>query len=205
MAPTLQRPFSGGPLDDVIFFVDQGTADAAGSFDHPFLAQAALDGSSLATGQKFDIQPLAEEVEDFQVAYGIDGSARSGPDANKFDLGVDPTGTSAVPDGDEWVYDVAGDTALPMTTNPITVPRFLNTTIPGSTGQNFAVAALRSVRLAIVAKTLDPEAGAGSQAGFAAENGFRVFDSAAAPIGGATSSKFRRRVQTIAVSLRNYQ
>ena len=56
--PVLTR---GGILDDVLFFIDDSDPR------HPVLARASRRGS------RFDVVPLVEDVEDPQVAYGVDG------------------------------------------------------------------------------------------------------------------------------------
>jgi prepilin-type N-terminal cleavage/methylation domain-containing protein len=202
---TLMRPFAGGPLDDVFFFVDQGSPEPGSptTFTHPFLAQAALDAGDGSGGAlKYDIQPLAEEVEDFQVVYGVDGIQ-----GLPHDRGVDPATIDPRADKDEWVYNVPGETALVSTSNPTVITDFIDTTVDGSTGQNFAQSALRSVMVGILAKSADPNSGGSSDENFLAGDGYLLFDSAATPIGtNATgkNSRYRRRVRTMAVNLRNY-
>lgn len=198
VAPPLQRPFSGGPLDDVVFYVDRGAQDLAGQYTHPYLAQATLDVSKSVKGAlRFDVQPLAEEVEDFQAVYGIDGADGSG-----HDRGVDPSVTSTDQNKDEWVYNVSGDTALTIQNGGVN--DFIDTTVQPVDGSASAVSALRSILIGVVAKSTDPETGGGSQKSFAAASGYKLYDSAATPIDAGASRKYRRRVQTIAVNLRNY-
>src|SRR5207245_3962210 len=79
-APSLQNPFVCGALDDILFFVDEGTAAVSGD-THPTLAMATYDPST----SHYDIQSLVDEVEDFQIAYGVDGA-----DGSAVDGGADP-------------------------------------------------------------------------------------------------------------------
>src|SRR6185295_18835902 len=126
LASSIDKPFSGGVVDDIRFFVDEGPVDASSSSldTHPTLAEATLDPS---TGQ-FDIQPLVAEVEDFQVAYGVDGA-----DGTIHDHGISPakfdtSGSNA----DEWVGNVANEVSstLPLSaTDPKYVSAFIDNTI----------------------------------------------------------------------------
>jgi hypothetical protein len=83
-APALEQAYAGGAVDDILFFVDEGSVNASSSTDdtHPSLAQATYDPSS----GRYDIQPLVDEVEDFQVAYGVDGVVAG----NAPDRGITP-------------------------------------------------------------------------------------------------------------------
>ena len=73
---------------------------------HPFLAQGTRRGDS------FEVTRLAEDVEDMQIAYGIDGIITGAID-NALTvqppvppgLNVDPNVSTAV-GGDEWVPNV---------------------------------------------------------------------------------------------------
>src|SRR5262249_13414922 len=69
--PVLSRPVTRRAVGQIGFFVDEGPADATGgSADtHPSLAEAILDPAS----GNYHVQTLVEEVEDFQVAYGVEG------------------------------------------------------------------------------------------------------------------------------------
>lgn len=199
LASSIDKPFSGGVLDDVRFFVDEGPADVtASNLDtHPTLAEATFDPGS----GNWDIQPLVEEVEDFQVAFGVDGA-----DGTTHDHGITPAkiDTSAS-NKDEWVGNVANEisTTLPLTgTDPKYVPGFVDTTvITGSSDPALAVAALRSVLLSLVVKSTDPE----FQHGGPGARGFQVLDSTIKNFTTATNRPYRRRIQSFAVSLRNYQ
>ena len=201
-APALPQPYAGGPVDDILFFVDEGPSDASSSTvdTHPSLAQATFDPSS---GQ-YDIQPLVDEVEDFQVAYGVDGIVAGNPP----DRGISPASidTSAV-NKDEWVGNVASEvsTALVVsTTDPRHVDAFLDTTIPsGPPNPALATPALRSVWLSLVVKASDPDfkyEGPGAR-------GIKILDSTARSFSDAASTgrRYRRRAQSFAVALRNYQ
>ena len=85
-APTLSSPFVCGAVDDILFFVDEGTAAVSGD-THPSLAMATFDPSS----GNYDVQPLVDEVEDFQIAYGVDGADGSTPDGGADPVRVDMT------------------------------------------------------------------------------------------------------------------
>jgi Tfp pilus assembly protein PilV len=199
IAPSVDKPFSGGPVDQVRFFVDEGAADASASAldTHPSLVEATLDPS---TGN-YDIQPLVDEVEDFQVAYGVDGA-----DGSVHDKGVDPTKVdTSGSNADEWVGNVANEvsTTLPLSsTDPKYVPGFVDTTVPtGSSAPALALPVLRSVWISLVVKSTDPDfvyGGPGAR-------GIQILDSTAKNFSTATGRPYRRRLQSFAVSLRNYQ
>src|SRR5262245_34849873 len=64
----IQKVRRAGVMDDILFFVGiDRVLDPTGI--HPFLGQA------MRRGRAFEIQRLAEDVEDLQVAYGVDGLA----------------------------------------------------------------------------------------------------------------------------------
>jgi hypothetical protein len=172
-------------LDDVVFFVDDSDPD------HPALARAVRRGT------RFDVVPLAEDIEDLQVAYGVDGLYRSDavlPDGAVGRL-VPPTpedadaGVSNRIDGDEWVPNVAGERPL--------------------SADDLRTAAgcplLSQVRVALVAKARAPDPtfrGRGA-------SGFRLFDSAGEARDysrtNPTSPRYRRRVQAVTIALRNFE
>ena len=197
-APSIDKPFSGGPVDQVRFFVDEGAADASASNadTHPSLVEATLDPS---TGN-YDIQPLVDEVEDFQVAYGVDGA-----DGSVHDKGVDPTKVdTSGSNKDEWVGNVANEVAstLPLSsTDPKFVPAFVDTTVvSSSSAPAIALPSLRSVWISLVVKSTDPDfvyGGPGAR-------GIQILDSTAKNFSTATGRPYRRRLQSFAVSLRNY-
>jgi prepilin-type N-terminal cleavage/methylation domain-containing protein len=199
-ATSLDKPFSGGVVDEIRFFVDEGPAEASSSTldTHPSLAEATLDPS---TGN-WEIQPLIEDVEDFQVAYGVDGI-----DTGVHDKGISPAAYSTTADQDEWVGNAGGEVAARLTltaTDPKRVEAFIDSSpVTGATGPQPVVAALRSVMVGLVVKSADPDLryeGPGSR-------GFNLFDSTARSFSDSLSTgrPYRRRLQRFAVSLRNYQ
>jgi type II secretory pathway pseudopilin PulG len=200
-APSLQKPFLCGAIDDVTLFVDEGPSDATGSRTdtHPMLSAALFDPGSGG----FDVSPLIAEAEDFQVAYGVDGADGSVPDR-----GISPSVFDASSGGrDEWVGNVAGEiaSALPVSvTGTVHVEGFIDGSIAsGPPNPALATPALRSVWLSLVVKSSDPDpayAGPGA-------TGIRTLDSAAVPFSDAASTgrPYHRRVQSFAVALRNYQ
>jgi Tfp pilus assembly protein PilV len=197
----LAKPFSGGAVDEIVFFVDEGKTDASSSVadSHPALAEAMLDAQ---TGN-FDIQPLVEEVEDFQVAYGVDGIGGLPRDKGVSPAVLDLTGVNK----DEWVGNVSTEvetTLAVSSTDPKRVDAFVDTSMAtGGFGAATAAAALRSVWVSLVAKSTDPDFvydGPGAR-------GIKVLDSTARSFSAPSSTgrPYRRRLQSFAVSLRNYQ
>lgn len=198
----VQSPYTCGPVDEVRFFVDEGVSDASSSHEdtHPSLAQGIFDPQ---TG-RYDVQPLVDEVEDFQVAYGVDGA-----DGSAHDRGVAPSGIDlSALNKDEWVGNVANEieTSLSFSsTEPHFIDAFIDKTVSPNVPDLFARAtpALRSVWLSIVVKAADPDLrydGPGAR-------GVQILDSQAVPFSSAsiTGVPYRRRVTSLAVSLRNYQ
>jgi type IV pilus assembly PilW-like protein len=203
-APTptqMDKPFSGGIVDEVLFFVDEGAVDGSASTAdlHPMLAEAFFDPQ---TG-RYDIRPLVGDVEDFQVAYGVDGIGGLPRDQGVSPEVVDLSGLNK----DEWVGNVSSEVETTLTissTEPKSVAAFLDTSTPSeSSDPKLAKAALRSVWLSLVAKSADPDMrydGPGAR-------GFRTLDSDARSFSAASSTgrPYRRRLQSFAVSLRNYK
>jgi Tfp pilus assembly protein PilV len=201
-APTIEQAYAGGAVDDILFFVDEGSSDASSSNvdTHPSLAEAIFDPSS----GKYDIQPLVDEVEDFQVAYGVDGIvAGNPPDRGISPISIDASGVNK----DEWVGNVATEVATDLVvsaTDPRRVDAFLDTTIPSVQGKTaMATPALRSVWLSLVVKATDPDfkyEGPGA-------TGIKILDSTAVSFSDSASTgrRYRRRVQSFAVALRNYE
>ncbi len=196
-APTLSVPFVCGALDDILFFVDEGTAAVSGD-THPSLAMATFDPSS----GNYDVQPLVDEVEDFQIAYGVDGADGSTPDGGADPVRVDVTAASR----DEWMGNVAGEIDASLGTPATSLPRasavnaFLD---PMVTDPDPAKPLLRALWISLVVKSRDPElkySGPGAA-------GVVTLDSTAKSISdpSITGRPYRRRVQSLAVSLRNYQ
>jgi hypothetical protein len=199
-ASSLDKPYSAGAVDEIFFFVDEGANnESASTLDtHPSLAEAIFDPSS----GNWEIQPLIENVEDFQVAYGVDGI-----DGTPHNGGISPAAFSSAANGDEWVGNAMNEVAtkLPLTaTDPKRVDAFIDSSVPsGPSAPAPVVAALRSVMVGLVVKSNDPDFvydGPGAR-------GFLLFDSTAKSFSDPTSTgrPFRRRLQRFAVSLRNYQ
>ena len=200
-APALSQPYAGGAIDEILFFVDEGPTDASGSAadTHPTLAQAIYDPSS----GNYDVQPLVDEVEDFQVAYGVDGITGAAPDRGISPIAVDASAVNA----DEWVGNAATEVSTSLTisaTEPRAVDAFVDTTIvSGPPNPAIATPALRSVWLSLVVKASDPDfkyEGPGARGVHILDSTARSFSAAS-----ATGRPYRRRQQSIAVALRNYQ
>ncbi len=200
-APALSSPFVCGAVDDILFFVDDGTAAPSGD-THPSLAMATYDPSS----GYYDVQPLVDEVEDFQVAYGVDGADGSAPDGGADPVHLDVSAANK----DEWVGNVAGEIDASLGAPAAGVPRtdtvaaFVDTTVATSdTAPALGRPLLRSLWVSVVVKSRDPEmkyTGPGAM-------GIVALDSTAKSMSdpSITGRPFRRRVQSMAVSLRNYQ
>jgi prepilin-type N-terminal cleavage/methylation domain-containing protein len=156
----------GGVLDDIVYFIDDTDPQ------HPALAQGTR------RGDKFDVVPIADDVEDMQIAYGIDLNGD----------GVDP-GISTASGGDEWTPNVNGEAYTD-------IPSFIQA---GTTCPN-----LHSVMISLLAKSKNPDPNYRAPSA----TGFRLMNVAPAPTAipmtAVTNGNYRRRVQTLRIALRNY-
>jgi type II secretory pathway pseudopilin PulG len=191
LPPSLTKSLSGGAVDIVRFF-----ADDTGN-THPSLAEAAWDPQ---TGQ-WDIQTLIENVEDFQIAYGVDGAPCPANPAC-YDGGVSPVAVDAgAVNGDEWVGNVPTEVETTLNisapdANHSGVDAFINTAV--ASGRP-AAPALHSVWISLVVKAADPDLvfdGPGAR-------GIKILDSTASSFSATTGRPYRRRSLSLAVSLRN--
>lgn len=180
-----------GILDDVVFFITTDpTSDPTGI--HPFLAQGVRRGNS------FDVSRLADDVEDMQVAYGIDSDGDSA--VTRLTAGGcainpnDPDPNYSTTAGcDEWYPNAVGEGA-PVDSqfqeqNPFN---------PSHSGNPLAIHCprLHAVMISLLAKARDSDP---TYRGPAAQ-GYKTMNSTATPVTG----NFRRRIQTLKVNLRNY-
>ena len=179
--PPVEALRRAGILDDVLYFIDN--TDPA----HPALAQA------LRRGRRFDVVSVAEDVEDLQVAYGVDGLYGSDGVPADGVLGRLVAATESDPDlevstradGDEWAPNVEGES--------------LFATTDFRSGAHCP--ALQAVRIAMVAKAHDPDPrfrGRGALGLRAMNSPREVRDY------GPQAPRYRRRCQTVTVSLRNF-
>lgn len=179
-----------GILDDVLFFV---TTDPAADPNglHPFLAQGVRRGNA------FDVTRLADDVEDMQVAYGIDGDG-DGSVARLTAGGCAPTLNDPDPNFsttagcDEWFPNATGETA--PTDDQFQQQNPFN---PAHDGAAIHCPRLHAVMVSLLAKARDSDP---TYHGPAAQ-GYKTMNSTATPI---TPGNFRRRIQTLKINLRNY-
>lgn len=183
-ATVLSNLRRGGILDDIVYFIDDTDRN------HPALAQG------VRRGRQFDVVTIADDVEDMQIAYGVDrngdGSVTrtAAPGGRDTDLN-----TSTVADNDEWAPNVSGET-------PWTTIQFQADPSPGTFPHPGNPAAahcprLHGVMIALVARSKDPDP---------TYNGPSAFGLVAmnAPAPASTTTKYRRRVQMLRINLRNY-
>jgi prepilin-type N-terminal cleavage/methylation domain-containing protein len=189
----IQKVRRAGVLDDIIFFIapDPGPSAPPDAANHPALWQGTRRGSAA-----FLVERLADDVEDMQVAYGVDGN----DDNSVTRLSGCPTTVNdpdpnfSNQDGcDEWVPNGSGETALTdvdfQSQNPF---------VPGHTGTAIArhCPRLHGVMISLLAKSRDQDP---TYRGPYAR-GYHLMNSTATPITGT----FRRRVQTLKINLRNF-
>jgi len=193
--PVLSR---GGVLDDVLFFIDDSDPR------HPVLSQA------LRRGPRFDVVPLVEDVENLQVAYGVDGLYGSDgvpPDGSLGRLTAvtaedpDPHFSSRA-DGDEWAPNVEGERLFAngdfQSQQP---PAGFSHADPSATSHCPRLSALL---LTVVAKSRDPDPTFRGPGAFR----FRAMNSrgdARAYPPPPESPRYRRRASTLRIGLRNYE
>jgi prepilin-type N-terminal cleavage/methylation domain-containing protein len=175
-----------GILDDLIFFIDNSEPN------HPALAQGTRRGT------KFDVVTLADDVEDMQVAYGVDtnndeivGRLVTAPPNPP----TDPdTNVSNVAGKDEWVPNVSGaDNPVTGTSAVYQATNFVANSAGPLSGH---CVRLHGVMVSLVARSKDSDP---TYKGPTA-TGYKVMNSAQVP----TAGQYRRRVQTLKINLRNY-
>jgi prepilin-type N-terminal cleavage/methylation domain-containing protein len=187
-----------GILDDMIFFIDNSNPL------HPALAEGTRRGDA------FDVVALADDVEDMQIAYGVDldvvppnygainriaVQAASDPDTN----------VSSQPGGDEWVPNVPGsDNPITHDAKPFLASDFY---APGDPASHCP--RLHAVMISLVAKSHDPDPTyrAPSARGLLTMNSPVSIDPPhpdTAHYSGISVTTYRRRVQTLKINLRNY-
>jgi len=196
--PSLNSPQAASPIpkvrragimDDIVFFIALKDDTADPQHLHPYLAQATR------RGDHFIIENLADDVEDMQVAYGIDTNAdnavtRTCP-TNANDL--DPN-FSTQAGCDEWRPNAVGET-VPIDTDF----QFQNPFNASHAGMPPAqhCPTLHGVMISLLAKARDSDPTYKGPAAL----GYKLMDSTATPV---TPGTYRRRVQTLKINLRNY-
>ncbi|MFN2386620.1 MAG: PilW family protein, partial [Thermoanaerobaculia bacterium] len=134
-----------GVLDDVVFFIDD--SDPL----HPALAQG------IRRGAQFDVTVLAEDVEDMQVAYGVDANGDGRVTRTAATAGTDTDlNMSSQDNGDEWIPNTAGETT------PYTTVQFQSDATPGTFAHPQGIPTrhcprLQAVMVSLVAKSRDPD------------------------------------------------
>ena len=198
VAIPIAKPRRVGILDDILFFVAMLPVATDPLGQHPYLAQG------VRRGDHFEVTPLADDVEDLQIAYGVDTNndnaiTRSTPPNPPFD--PDPN-FSTVAGDDEWrpnTQPVGSET-------PFTETDFQsqNPYVDGHPGVPPAAHCprLHGVMVSLLAKAHDPDP---TYKGPAA-SGYVLMD---VPLASgvpttAVPGNYRRRVQTLRINLRNY-
>ena len=185
-----------GILDDLLYFIDNTDPN------HPALAQGTRRGGA------FDVVTLADDVEDMQIAYGVDrepnGAINRVTAVTATDTDVN---VSNQKDGDEWAPNVPGEA-------PWTTIQFQADPAPGTfphPGSPPAVHCprLHGVMLTLVAKSRDPDPtyNAPVALGYRAMNSpvtVAPYPDTAKYPGLPGQPHFRRRIQTLKINLRNY-
>jgi hypothetical protein len=154
-----------GILDDLVFFIDNT------NLLHPSLARGTRRGAT------FDVVALADDVEDMQIAYGVDRN-----------------GNNAI-DSDEWSPDAAGKTSYGTADfrDPVNgCPRLHGVMISlvaksHDPDPTYKASPARVVPLMNSPVSPDPP-------GYPETARYR----------GLPASGYRRRVQTLRINLRNY-
>jgi type II secretory pathway pseudopilin PulG len=163
----LDTNIRGGILDDIVYFIDNTRTS------HPALCMGLLKGVNPRTFQFF---PISEEIEDLQVAYGVDGLDGTAPEGSVQDL------YSPLAGKDEWAANVAGEPALTYAS-----------LFAAATGPR-----LRAILLAVVSKAAQSDV---AYKGRPFASGIFPLDSAASP---ASSQATNRKAIAMRVNLRNF-
>ncbi len=196
----IARVYRAGILDDFLYFIDNTDPQ------HPVLAQGTRRFDTGTGKTSFDILPLADDVEDMQIAYGIDSNndEEVGRKAANPPTVTDPdTNVSTTIDADEWSPNVPGEavpsfiqfqcTVIPgggCAVIPVTDPFSHAGAAPGHCPR------LHGIMVSLVARSKDSDP---TYKGPTA-TGYTVMNSAQVP----TAGQYRRRVQTMKINLRNY-
>jgi hypothetical protein len=179
-----------GILDDLIYFIDNTNPD------HPVLSEGTRRGDG------FIIVPLADDVEDMQIAYGVDSNSDSSVTRTVATTATDTdTNESNQPNGDEWVPNAPTEAPMPAV-------QFQSDQSAGTLAEPFSHSTfplpkahcplLHAVVISLLARSKDPDPtlrGGPLTTGLIMMNG-----PGTAPVG----PQFRRRVQTLRINLRNY-
>ncbi|MEO8430168.1 MAG: PilW family protein [Acidobacteriota bacterium] len=187
VAAGLKNVRRAGILDDIIYFIDDT------DHLHPALAQATR------RGDHFDVVRLADDVEDMQIAYGVDADDNGSIDRDTASINA-TTDTdenfSTAANKDEWRPNVPTETVNVAT----------DFFVPGT--PNAHCPRLQGVMVSLVAKSKDPDPTyrAEGSLGMVVMNTpvtAGIPDVAQYPTL-STEPHFRRRIQTIKINLRNY-
>jgi prepilin-type N-terminal cleavage/methylation domain-containing protein len=184
----------GGVLDDLVYFIDNSDPT------HPSLAQGTRRGNN------FDVIRLADDVEDMQIAYGVDTDGNGA--INRLVPTVAATDTDAnvstQAGGDEWRPNAAGEAVYTAGEFQMMQPAPAIFTHPGCHGPR-----LHGVMVSLVAKSKDPDPTyrAPNSRGVVTMNTPVTVappypDVAQYPTI-STEPQYRRRVQTLKINLRN--
>lgn len=213
----------GGILDDRVYFIDDGTtapAAACGPANagvspgpcHPVFSVAdwTTGDTTAAPFSTAAVTPIADDVEDLQVAYGMDfynvvnntGTFASPvPDGsislltqatfNSIVSGAttdsDPSENAVTKAKDEWLGNVTGELGAAGTYSTFNETADLTN--------------LKQIEIAIVAKGQEPDP---KYKGIGA-TGWKIMDSTAKAVTADNTFNYHRRVQTVRIDLRNFQ
>ena len=194
----IQKVRRAGVLDDVLFFIGLQDTNTDPQGLHPFLAQG------IRRGDHFQVTILADDVEDMQVAYGVDLNGDFAVNRGDFGCGPDPV---ADPDADvsnQIECDEWRPNAGVGTDEPVFAPEQFQSQDPFAGGHSGSPPAahcprLHAVMISLLAKARDADP---TYKGPTAQ-GYKLMnhDLTTFPL---IPGQYRRRVQTLRVNLRNY-
>jgi prepilin-type N-terminal cleavage/methylation domain-containing protein len=183
--PDMQFAALGGVAEEYVYFIRD-------SASHPTLMQGRL--VDMAGGiPRYHMEPVSEDIEDLQVSYYVT------PTANQAYTAAE---NRTAPGADFWVPNVSGET-MP---DPQT---FVDPLAPYATDALKRTANLKGIRIAVVAKSANPDPSArGSRYAFGTLDGSGqpTIENSGATINTAVSTTipYRRRVIDVSFDLRNY-
>jgi hypothetical protein len=221
----LTSPSRGGVLDDRVFFIDNGPANATCNPAranqspgpcHPVLSVAELPGSDpaspIATAR---VTGMVSDIEDLQVAYGIDFyDVRSNVGTYTAPAPASPASAPFPSDASISILDQSVFNQIVAGTLPNVDPveasgagldewiwNAAGEPAVGTFDETTDLSRLRAILISVVAKAAEPDMKLTGQGTL----GWPVMDSTAQSVSSQNGLRYSRRVHTIRVNPRNLQ
>jgi hypothetical protein len=220
----MASPSRGGVLDDRVYFIDNGPANATCNAAkanqspgpcHPTLAVADLPGAGDPIANA-SVTGLVDDIEDLQVAYGIDFyDERSNTGTYIAPAPASPPDAPFPSDGSITILSQSTFNQIVAGTLPNVDPAEdasgpdLDEWIWNAAGEPAAgtldettdLSRLRALMISVVAKSAEPDMKFTGQGSL----GWPVMDSTAQSVSAQNGARYHRRVQTVRLNPRNFQ